>query len=72
MILAERAVMESDSGRPNGADLFEADGRMPRIGLEEFKVLVGKLTNAFGQLPVVRPEFRGGEVSQSGVQRPAS
>ena len=53
MILAERPIMESDAGRPNGADLLEANGRVPRIGLEEFKVLVGKFADGIGQLPVV-------------------
>jgi len=72
VILAERPIMESNAGRPNGADLLEANGRVPRIGLEQFKVLVGKLTNGLGQLPVVKPELRRSKVSQSGVQRPAS
>ena len=72
VILAERPIMESDAGRADGADLLEANGRVPRIGLEEFKVLVGKLTDGLGQLPVVKPELRRSEVSQSGVQRPAS
>ena len=53
VIFAERPIMESDAGRPNGADLLEANGRVPRIGLEEFKVLVGKFADGIGQLPVV-------------------
>ena len=72
VILAERAIMESDPRRPHAADFLEPDGRMPGIGLEKLEVLVGEFTDGFRQLAVVKPELRRGEVIQSGVQRPAS
>ena len=72
MILAERAVMQADTGRPNAANLLEPDGWVTWIGLEELEVFVGEFANRLGKLAVVEPEFRRGEVVQSGVQRPAS
>ncbi len=45
---------------------------MPRICLEECKVLVGECPDVIWKLAVVEPEVRVGKVVQSGVQRPAS
>ena len=72
MIFSERAIVQSDASRPSVTNLLESDGRMTWVGFEKLEVLIGKLTNRNGQLPVVEPKLRRGEVVQSGVQRPAS
>ncbi len=69
---SERAIMKPDSDRVKDANLLEADRRMARIALEEFKVLVGERSDAVWKLLIVEPEIGVGEVVQSGVQRPAS
>lgn len=45
---------------------------MPRIGLEERKILVGESSNVVRQIAVTNPKIGIGEMVQSGVQRPAS
>ena len=72
MVFAQGAVMQTHPGRPDMTDLFQPNGGMPGIGLEQLKVFIGQFANGRGQLAVVLPEFRRGEVVQSGLQRPAS
>jgi hypothetical protein len=45
---------------------------MARARLQKREVLIGKISDVFRQLAIVKPELRRGEVLQRGVQRPAS
>ena len=45
IVFTERPVVEPHPSRPYLAHLFEADGRVPRIGLKKLEVLVGEFTN---------------------------
>jgi hypothetical protein len=58
-----------------------ADQKMPtflnrsdgcRVRLQKIEILIGKIPDVLRQLPIVKPELRGGEMLQRGVQRPAS
>ena len=40
-----RSVMDADTGRPHPPDLFEVEGRMPGVILEQFVVCIGKRLN---------------------------
>jgi hypothetical protein len=31
---------------------------MAWVGFEKFKILIGKFLNLFGELPIMKPEFR--------------
>ena len=68
----ESAVVEANPRRVENSNLFEPEGRVPGIGLEEGKVLVGECPDVVRKLAVMKPEIRVGEMVQSGVQRPAS
>ncbi len=41
-------VVNSDSGGPEPANLFEMERRVPRISLEQTVILVGELPDFFG------------------------
>ena len=68
----ECSVVEANPRRVKNTNLLESDGRMPRICLEQCKILVGECSNVLGKLAVVKPEVRVSKMVQSGVQRPAS
>lgn len=67
-LLRECAEMKSYPHGIKTANLFESNGRMPRVRFEESKVPVGKNPDVVRKLAVVKPEIRIRKVLQSGVQ----
>ena len=70
--LSQCSIVKTHPGGPKDANLFESDRRMSRARLQKGEVLIGKISDLFRQLAIVKPELRRGEVLQRGVQRPAS
>ncbi len=66
------AIVQTDSGRVEHANFFEAKRRVARIAFEEFKILVGELSNWGWKPSIVEPEIRIRKVIHIGLQRPAS
>lgn len=44
---AERAMVEADADRPEGADALEVQRRVTRVGLEQVKVLACESLNGW-------------------------
>jgi hypothetical protein len=57
MILAESAVMESHTRRPNASHFLEPDGRMPGVRFENLKTFVGEIPRRFRQSAVMIPKL---------------
>ena len=71
-IVALGPVMKADPRRPESANFLQLNGGVPRIEFHKLKVFVRQPPDSLRQLAIVKPKFRGGEMVQSGVQRPAS
>src|SRR5947207_16007732 len=64
-------IMDADTNRPHPANFLEVEGRMPRIGLEQFVVLVRKPLDLFRKLSIELPKLRVGAVPHKSRQRPS-
>src|SRR5438093_10270860 len=70
-LLSQCSVTKTHPGGPEDANFFESQRGMARVLLQKGKVLIGKISDVFRQLTIVKPELRRGEMLQRGVQRPA-
>jgi len=58
MIRGQCPVMQADAYRMNGTDLFESEGGMAGIRLQQGEVLICQLPNRIGETVVCVPEIR--------------
>ena len=68
---SDGSVMDANPCGPELAYFFEMERGMPRIPLEQFKILIGKLLNFLGKLRIEFPKLRGGMVNHNFELRPA-
>lgn len=59
----ERPMVKSDTRRPDPADAFEVERRVPRVVDEKLVAPVGKPLDLFREIAVVSPESSRGPVS---------
>lgn len=58
MFRGQRSVMQADAYRMNRTDLFESEGGMAGIRLQQGEVLICQFPNGIGEPVVCVPEIR--------------